>query len=179
MQDFPHPVEVVRAFVTEQERATLLGWADEEYSLGTVGHDWCFREVHKLSRVPDIFWTLRGRVTRLLEIDDVHEPSFANVLSTVRDGVVFGPHIDGLPDALRGFRHVRANAFLQLSETGGEPVIDDIEYQVGVNDLIIFTADYAYHSYRKVSGSRRRVMCSFGYLVPSGCRIMGRLDLSV
>ena len=63
--------------------------------------------------------------------------------------------------------HTRFNLLISKPLEGGNPVINEIEYKVKENELWRCLAGVDEHQTTKVSGSKPRILLSFGYFVPT------------
>lgn len=79
-----------------------------------------------------------------------------------RDGAYTHEHKDFAP---QGFVHARCNVMLKKPDVGGNPILDDVEYEVGVNDMWLCLASVEMHSSVPIFGGERLIV-SMGGLVP-------------
>lgn len=90
------------------------------------------------------------------------EPVYGNFIGNhYKEGAHTHNHKDSAPD---GFMHVRANWMIKKPTLGGNPVIENIELDIDVNDLWICFASEEYHSSTPI-GDTERLICSFGALI--------------
>ena len=162
-------LEVLRVaeFVTVDEARDLLDWALlMEPCLRGNGLNRAFLRVHQLPQQPALHAMVAERVrTRVAGHDSsVLEPVLNNYLSIISTAGAVQPHTDSAPD---GTRHLRCNLFLQLPEGGGRPIIDGNAFDVVERGLLCFFPSRSLHASEPTTGLRKRVMLSFGLLVPS------------
>lgn len=160
--------EVLRigGFVDTDETAELLRWALlMEPHLRTNGPGRSFLRVHQLPQRPALHAAVaervRGRVAG--HADSVLEPVLTNYLSIIQASGAVHPHTDSAPP---GTRHLRCNLFLQLPDAGGRPIIGGLPFDVAERTLLCFFPSSSLHSSEPAAGLRRRVLLSFGLLVP-------------
>ena len=160
---------IAKNYITHQECRVLVAWAETMHPFLTpnpVGKERLFAEVRTLPSVPPVYTEVRKRLQFQLRLgDSAREPEFGWFLGSIGDGGVVHPHRDLAPS---GFRHLRCNLFIQCPDLGGEPVIEGKQFAIEEGMLLCFYPSEQTHSSRAVVGSRRRMMCSFGYLVPPG-----------
>ncbi|MCW3836389.1 hypothetical protein ACFQ1E_10815 [Sphingomonas canadensis] len=174
-RDAPPDADVLLApaFVSETERRALLAWARAmephlraNATASTSGNaPRRFRRVERLPRIDPLYTAVRLRLQHALGIpaDAEPEPQFGWYLSIIRAGGLVHLHIDSAPP---GKRHLRANLFLQLPYKGGLPVIETRARQVAEGMVLAFFPSERPHMSQPVFGRRRRIILSFGYLVP-------------
>ncbi len=162
--------EVMRidGFVRPDEADALLRWALRmEPFLRNNGPGRHFLRIHQLPERPDLHAAVAERVrARVAGHDDsVLEPMLTNYLSIISESGAVHPHTDSAP---AGTRHLRCNLFLQLPDAGGRPIIGAAEVDVTERGLLCFFPSSALHASEPTEGARKRVMLSFGLLVPEG-----------
>jgi len=163
----PDELAIVPDFLGEEERLGLLRWARAmRPHLKANGAYRFFRRVEGLPRVDPLHTALRLRLQRALGVpaDARPEPSFGWYLSIIHAGGYIHAHTDTAPE---GMRHLRANIFLQTPYHGGRPVIGRAAHQVAPRTLLAFFPSERRHMSEPSYGRRRRIILSFGYLVPS------------
>lgn len=95
-------------------------------------------------------------------IPDEIEPIFKNLIGNhYLDGSYVHEHID---DAPSGYVHTRCNLMIKKPNIGGNPVIDDEEFNVEVNDLWLCLASLEKHRSTPIYGGERLIF-SFGALI--------------
>ena len=167
--------EVLRIadFVSATEGDELLPWVWRMAPLlRNNGPGRFFLRVHLLPERPALHAAVAERVrTRVAGHDrSVLEPVLTNYLSIISDGGAVQPHTDSAP---AGTRHLRCNLFLQLPDAGGRPIIGGAPFDVAERTLLCFFPSSSLHSSEPATGERRRVLLSFGLLVPQGFGLRG------
>ena len=172
-RQLPDPDRVVtkRRFLTSDEHATLLGWAEEQYSGGhlmvnNTGDRRYFRSYTEAdSAVPALFWDVRRRALSTFSVTDYEdEPLFKCFLGCNIEGGFVHRHTDPAPP---GKYHVRMNIMVSKPRGGGEPIIDGRKVQVEEKDLWCFFPSFMLHESTPVQGARKRFVISIGVLVPA------------
>jgi hypothetical protein len=116
----------------------------------------------KYSKQPTVmFWQEAFRCFNLNPIKV--EPTFENFTGVhYIDGAFVHEHKD---PTLKGFDHIRCNLMLKKPAYGGNPVIDNEEIHVEVNDLWLCISNREFHKSTPIQGGER-IIFSFGGLVP-------------
>ena len=167
--------EVLRIadFVTAAEASELLRWAWRMAPfLRSNGPGRSFLRVHLLPEQPALHAAVaeRARLHAAGHAASALEPVLTNYLSIISDGGAVHPHTDSTP---AGTRHLRCNLFLQLPDAGGRPIIGGLPFDVAERTLLCFFPSSSLHSSEPAAGERRRVLLSFGLLVPEGFSLRG------
>lgn len=165
----------LRGFISPSERRELLAWANEMdpyLKANKNGAGRRYNRIENLPRIANIHKRVRLRLQAFLGVppDATPEPIFGWYLSIISDGGAVHPHQDQTEP---GMRHLRCNLFLQLPTSGGEPVVADEVIAVEERMVLAFFPSERLHSSQAAQGERRRIMCSFGYLVPDTFRLPG------
>jgi hypothetical protein len=162
---------VLPDFISEADRLHLLDWAlsTEPY----LRQNGPARQCKKTDRIPTVnarYHAVRLAVQRHMALPDdtAPEPDHGWLVSIIKAGGKVHPHIDSAPV---GMRHLRCNLFLQISESGGRPVIDSVPIDVAERMLLAFYPSERKHWSEPCAGARARVMLSFGYVVPADYRL--------
>jgi hypothetical protein len=92
------------------------------------------------------------------------EPIFGNFVGVNQETGFVHKHTD--PKNELGYHHVRLNFMVQKPNSGGNPVLDGIEYQIQENQSWINIADIWMHGSTPVVGSKNRIVLSLGNCVP-------------
>ena len=153
-------------FIDEAEHQELLLWARSMRShLRDNGPGRTYEKVNALPETPAIYHEVRHRLQDMLglERDIAPEPMFGWYLSVISEGGNVHPHRDPTTE---GKRHLRCNLFLQLPRQGGLPIIERRPVTVEPRSLLAFYPSERWHSSQRVIGNLRRIILSFGYLVP-------------
>jgi hypothetical protein len=163
----------VPAFITPPERRELLAWAkamEPHMRANASGAGRHYQRIENLPHTPNIHRRVRLRLQAFMGVaaDAAPEPVFGWYVSIISDGGAVQLHRDPTPP---GTRHLRCNLFLQVPESGGRPVVADQPIDVEERMVLAFFPSEQFHSSEPAVGSRRRVMCSFGYLVPESYRL--------
>jgi hypothetical protein len=160
-------IEIVREFISPTVQTVLQTWATDmlpHLRPNPRGKERFFRQVEELPFVPLEYTTARKRLQAKLKVsDDQRECEFGWFLGSIGDGGFIHQHMDR---AAPGRRHLRCNLIVQAPDCGGEPVIEDRIYTCEERMLLCFFPSEQRHRCEPVSGPRRRIVCSFGYLVP-------------
>jgi hypothetical protein len=162
-------VAVVRRFITPDEHAVLLDWAEGQFGNGRLpsnpaGPNRFFARYEQGDDVPDLFWDVRKRAVTLFSAQDYEdEPNYRCFLGCNTEGGFISPHKDPSPP---GKRHVRMNIVLQMPNRGGYPVIDGKTYRVEDRDLWCFYPTLMLHSSKPAAGEKKRFVISIGVLEP-------------
>jgi hypothetical protein len=161
-----HLAIVIRDFIGADERILLAEWADKMLPFlkpNRRGPERLYRQVQDLPMVPEVYTSVRERLQLRFGLSaSDREPEFGWFLGSIGDGGFIHQHTDPVRE---GTRHLRCNLFVQLPESGGEPVVEDTVQHVNEGSILCFFPDAQRHCCNIVRGSRRRVVCSFGYLV--------------
>ena len=160
--------EVLRiaGFVDAAETEELLRWALlMEPRLRDNGAGRSFLRVHQLPQRPALHAAVAERVRSRVagHTDSVLEPVLTNYLSIISASGAVHPHTDSAP---AGTRHLRCNLFLQLPDAGGRPIIGGTAFDVAERCLLCFFPSSSLHASEPALGPRKRVLLSFGLLVP-------------
>lgn len=160
---------IVPDFITEAERTGLLAWARAmrpHLKANPNGDNRYSRRMEFLPRVDPLHAAVRLRLQRQLGLPDdiAPEPRFGWYISIIGAGGYVHMHQDPTPE---GMRHLRANLFLQLPFHGGRPAVERNIYPVAERSLLAFFPSERRHFSEPVYGRRRRIILSFGYLVPA------------
>lgn len=100
---------------------------------------------------------------KLGAVDFKKETMFNNFIGINMAGGNVHPHKDYR--SKEGWEHVRLNFLVQKPDTGGMPVINDVEYIIQENESWLNIASEWKHSSTIVEGSRDRVVLSLGAFV--------------
>lgn len=171
-------LEVLRIgeFVDRPEAEDLLHWAFRmEPYLRSNGPGRVFLRTHTLPEQRLLHAAVADRIRRTVigDFASTLEPVLTNYLSIISTGGAVHPHIDTAPE---GTRHLRCNLFLQVAEAGGHPIIGDAAFNVADRTLLCFFPSSHLHSSMPAGGSRKRVLLSFGFLVPASFRLDAAMD---
>lgn len=163
-------VALFHDFISEAERLELLKWSDEMLPhLNPNGKGRAFKKAGLLPYRPPAFEAARLRLQRVLPFKEiVREPMFGWYLSSIGEGGAVHQHMDPAPP---GHRHLRCNVFVQLPDEGGFPIIDGRVQPVAERCFLCFFPSSLMHGSQPVAGPRRRVLCSYGYLVKEDFRL--------
>lgn len=166
----PTGIRIVRDFISEDERVELLDWAMRmRPHLKSNGASRQFRQTDTLPDTPTVYGVMRERLECTLRLDGAErEPMFGWYLSIIDEGGAVHGHLDPTKP---GRRHLRCNVFLQTPASGGAPVVEGEAHEVGDGDLLAFFPSEKRHWSQAVHGGLARVICSFGYLVPTNYRL--------
>lgn len=97
--------------------------------------------------------------------DFIEEHLFGNFIGVNENGGNVHAHMDPRHD--NGYYHIRLNFLLQKPLVGGNPVINNVEYQIQEDDSWINYASEWWHASTPVSGGRERIVLSLGaYIHP-------------
>ncbi len=166
---------VVPDFLSAEERKRLTGWARamRPHLIGN-GPRRYWRRMRWLPRVDPLYDAVAERIQRFLALppDTPREPSVGWYLSIIEEGGIVQPHTDLTPE---GMRHLRANLFLQLPYRGGYPIIEMKARKVAPGTLLAFFPSEMRHYSQKGTGRRRRILLSFGFLVPAAYELPAEL----
>ena len=166
-------------FITPQEQTELLEWAHKMLPhLDPNGEQRAFKKVCLLPWRPPAYDVVRLRLQERVALKEiVREPMFGWYLSSIGEGGAVHRHKDPTPP---GHRHLRCNIFLQLPEGGGLPIVEDQTQPVRERSFLCFFPSDLWHGSQAVEGrGKRRVICSFGYLVRDTYRLPGWVDARV
>ncbi len=173
MLDLPDdtPFGIRKAFITEQEREALYQWSAKQlndHHLKFNGRDRYYNQYKNLPEVPEEFFAIRERIGREIGRDDVlEEPHISCYLSTIGKGGAVHFHRDA---TRTGYNHLRFNVVVSKAEGGGRPIIGKTPLEVEERDMWYFFANKHRHGSEAVSGGKRRVICSYGFLVPGNTK---------
>jgi hypothetical protein len=123
--------------------------------------------VRSAGRLPDEFWSIRLRVGALLGLEGFDEdPYKGSFLSYIAPGGGVHQHRDArLEVDGEEYLLLRCNVLLHRPATGGLPVIESREFDVGDRGMWAFFPSELVHAATQVRGSEHRGLLSFGYLV--------------
>jgi hypothetical protein len=172
-------IKIVKDFLTEEERQSLLFWSLENYSKDYFGY---------VNMNPKKILTRRTTRSKKTSRDEIIYPTMAykvqekilkyfNILDiqyppNFKDGIVTGvgiagdavyEHLD--PVYYKGTNTIHANFIVQKSETGGVIEIDKQDYDIGEYDMLVFIPSKTTHSVSETSGNLNRVLWTFGFCV--------------
>jgi hypothetical protein len=155
---------LLRNFIVRAEQDELRKWAQEMLPLlGRNGYQRAFLRVRDLPWIPESYTTISRRVeTRLALQTALPEPNYGAYLSSIGEGGAIHEHIDPAPD---GYRHLRCNLFVQIPDSGGNPILEGAVQPFEERMLLCFFPSEVRHSSLTSRGRWRRIVCSFGYLV--------------
>ncbi len=161
---------IEREFLSIDEHAALLGWAEQRFSQGHLipnamgRHRYYKRYEENDHEVPDLFWNVRSRAVATFGVSDFEdEPGFKCFLGCNTEGGTVHRHTDPSPPDKH---HVRINLMISKPRNGGEPIIDGKVLDVEERDLWCFFPTVLPHESSPVVGNRNRMVISIGILVP-------------
>lgn len=158
---------LVHGFLGEDERRPLVAWARTMRPyLNNNGEHRYYNRVERLPHLHPTCTDIRLRVQAALGLPPgaEPEPEIGWYLSIIHSGGFVHPHVDTAPE---GMRHLRANLFLQTSYGGGWPIVEMTPCKVTAGSLLAFYPNEMLHLTNPARGRRRRIILSFGYLVPA------------
>ena len=160
--------QVRRSFITEQERDALLRWSERQLASGQLknnGKNRFYNQTRNLKEIPPEFFSIRDRIVHEIEVNGeiVDEPHISSYISTIGPGGKVHWHRDA---TRRGCNHLRFNLMVSKPDGGGRPIIRDTPVDVSERDMWYFYANKHRHGSEAVEGNKRRVICSYGFLVP-------------
>lgn len=91
------------------------------------------------------------------------DPKHGTFISYSEEGHVVGDHKDS--GTIEGFTHSRFNIMISKPIEGGNPIINDIKYEVEENQVWLCPAGKYYHNIDEVKGDKPRIMLSLGYFL--------------
>ena len=167
---------IIRRFVSENERVTLLTQILEHHSSGELRANPCgpARFFAKVDDAPEhdspLLRALARRAARACRAEAVPaDRVLGRVLSLIETGGFIHAHTDayhpqhGQP---AGCHHLRCNIVAQLSHPSARPVIEGEALDVADGDLWCFAASKWRHETRPLLGDGApRVVCGFGWTV--------------
>jgi hypothetical protein len=108
--------------------------------------------------------TFSAECYRKLGINEViEETMFGNFIGRNKTGGAVHPHTD--PRSPGGLPHMRLNFLVQKPESGGNPVIRNIEYPIEEDESWINLASHWRHSSKEVTGLIPRIVLSLGSFI--------------
>jgi hypothetical protein len=160
--------QIRRSFITEQERDALFQWSERQRQGGHLknnGKSRFYNQTRNLKEIPAEFFAIRDRIVREIEVDGeiVDEPHISSYISTIGSEGKVHLHRDA---TRRGCNHLRFNLMVSKPEGGGRPIISNTPVDVSERDMWYFFANKHKHTSEMVIGNKRRVICSYGFLVP-------------
>lgn len=163
----------VAAFVSPPERRELVAWVramEPHMRANANGAGRHYQRIENLPHTPNLHRRIRLRLQSFMGVppDAPPEPTFGWYVSIISDGGAVQPHRDWTAP---GMRHLRCNLFLQTPEGGGRPVVADQPIDVEERMFLAFFPSEQLHASEPALGERRRIICSFGYLVPESYRL--------
>lgn len=160
----------VNDFITHEEHQVLHKWALEMVPLlRPNGPQRAYLRTEYLPWLPAEYTLIRKRIECKLQIGTARrEPDHGLFLGSISNGGAVHEHVDRAP---ANSRHLRCNLFIQLPVSGGEPVIQNTPQPYRERMLLCFFPNEQPHRCQPVKGTRQRLMCSFGYLVPLQYRL--------
>jgi len=170
---------IIQEFITEIEQRVLIDWEEQVRPFlrhNRRGPERLYEQVQNLPIVPAEYNSIRRRLQAMLTLhDDDREPEFGWFLGSIGAGGFVHEHLDR---SRFGRRHFRCNLFIQTPECGGEPIIEGIVQPFRERMLLCFFPDLQRHRSNVVAGLKRRIVCSFGYLIDINCdlNVADRLD---
>ena len=95
----------------------------------------------------------------------IEEDKFGNFIGCNNEGGYVHPHIDRL--SLNGWEHVRINFLISKPHHGGNPILENKEYNIMENNAWFNLASKWVHSSTPVVGDKSRIVLSLGAFVSS------------
>jgi hypothetical protein len=172
-------IKVVKNFLNEEEKQSLLSWSLENYSKDFFV-DVNMNPKKTLTRrttrykngnkdqiiYPEIAYKIQEKILKYFNILDIkYPPVFKDGIGTGvgMDGDAVYEHVD--PVYYRGTSTIHANFIVQKAETGGIIQIDKQDYDIGECDMLVFIPSTTMHSVNETSGNLNRVLWTFGFCV--------------
>ena len=100
---------------------------------------------------------------KITEKDIKAETRYGCLISYSEDNHQVGLHQDYEPHD--GYTHTRFNFMISKPEDGGDPIMDDITYNLKENQVWICPAGKYMHDTTIVNGEKPRILLSYGYFI--------------
>lgn len=91
------------------------------------------------------------------------DPKHGTFISYSEEGHIVGDHRDS--GEIEGFTHSRFNVMISKPLEGGNPIINDIKYELEENQVWLCAAGKYFHNIEEVKGDKPRIMLSLGYFL--------------
>lgn len=157
-------------FVNQIDRLKISNWVASNFISGkllknSVSNNRYYSPITKLNNVPIEIETLKSKIINFLDLKlpVIDEPVYGSFVSYQLHGGSVHSHIDQNKE---GFRHIRINVIISKPESGGNPIINDVEYNIEEGSGWAFFPDKNIHSSSENIGHKPRITCSFGFLIP-------------
>jgi hypothetical protein len=166
-------IMIIKQFISIEERRILATWGTQMLPFlkrNERGAQRAYNQIQFLPWIPPEYTSVRRRLQERLGVsDEDKENDFGWFLGSIGDGGFIHEHQDKAP---HGCRHLRCNLYVQLPDSGGEPVIEGVLQPFEEGTLLCFFPNEQRHGARRVYGPQRRITCSFGYVVPKCYRLV-------
>lgn len=115
---------------------------------------------------PSVIWDIKEQVVAQYKLhNEAQEPVYKDFCGYITEGGQVHKHRD---NNQKGLIHTRFNVLVQKPQSGGIPVINDVELEVAEGDIWVCRAGLDYHSSTQVIGNKARIVLSFGFLLGAG-----------
>ena len=91
------------------------------------------------------------------------ETRYGCLISYSEEGHQVGPHQDYEPH--KDYTHTRFNFMISKPEDGGDPIMDEVIYNLKENQVWICPAGKNKHDITIVNGKKPRILLSYGYFI--------------
>lgn len=100
---------------------------------------------------------------KITKEDIKSETRYGCLISYSGDGHRVGPHQDYEPH--KGYTHTRFNFMISKPEGGGNPIMNEVIYDLKENQVWICPAGKHRHDTTIVNGKKPRILLSYGYFI--------------
>lgn len=155
--------------VTLDEQQELITWINNNYTTFLPNPNckrmkrWYLKMNEASSNVPSCIWNIKRRIVEREGLQgQEQEPRYTDFIGCIIEEGGFTPHKDpNINDKI----HTRFNAIIQLPESGGLPVYNNITFHVKERYYIVCHSGIHLHACQTVVGPKHRMILSFGFLL--------------
>jgi hypothetical protein len=151
--------------VTEAEQQEIIAWANQNYTTFQPSGE--FRQFKLIENdatdIPACIFDIKKRIIEQEHLENITLDSKYDLVSYILPGGKVNPHTVPVKDNLVIIRFV---VFIQLPDTGGLPLIDDVVIPVSERTYTRLDLSAGLHSSQVVEGTKARIAISFGFLIP-------------
>lgn len=172
-------LKVFPNFLDELDRQVMINWALENYkknffisptmnseNLKTRRTTRTTKENNNNFNYPKNVYNVQNKILNYFKIEGHRYPS------GFKDGIVCGvgesgdsicKHTD--PVHYKNTYTVHANFIVQKPESGGITIVNEKQYDIGHNDLLIFVPSHLNHEVSKTFGDTKRILWCYAFSV--------------
>lgn len=151
--------------VTEAEQQEIIAWANQNYTTFNVSGE--FRQFKPIedgaTDIPACIFDIKKRIIEKEHLENATLDSKYALVSYILPGGKVNPHTVPIKDNMVIVRFI---VFIQLADTGGLPLVDDIVIPVSERIYTRLDLSAGLYSSQLVEGTKARIAISFGFLLP-------------